>query len=455
MSFFNYLSENFVLQISDLLLNRSISANFKLLQSSQWWTEEELRIHQEEKLERLIYHAYHNVPYYNDLFKRLGLRPVDIRSREDLTKLPLLTKEEIRKNYPGKIVSKNINKKDFYTTGSSGSTGEPLKYLISKEAYSLNTAAKLRGWYWMGYRLGDKFVKLSQNPRKRFEKRVQDLINRDRYLFVQQLTTENFEELLSELRKFKPEVIRGYPDPLMFLAQHMEKTGINDINPIAVNTTGNILYPEARDLIERQFKCRIFDSYNAEAGAVAYECVTHSCYHLAMEYAITEILDNGKEAKPGRKGRLITTDLTNYAMPFIRYDTQDVVTKGEGKCKCGRALETITRIEGRDNDILITPSGKYLIVHNFTGYFQRPDTPAYGKVDQFQIVQEKKDLIIINIVEGNGFNEDIRLKILTYFENYIGNDVHVEVKIVEQIPVSVSGKRRFLVRNPEISLVSI
>jgi phenylacetate-CoA ligase len=452
MGFYNYLSENIILNISDLVLNRTISRNFSLLMQSQWWSGQELKNYQDRKLVELINHAYYNVPYYYELFKKLGLKPEDISTKEDLIKLPILTKEEIRKNYPEKILSGNLKKKDYYITGSSGSTGEPLKYLISKEAYSMNTAAKLRGWYWMGYRLGDKFVKLSQNPRKKTEKKLQDLINRDRYLYVQQLTNENFKNIYEELRLYQPRIIRGYPDPLMFLALYIQKNGRNDIYPIAINTTGNVLYPEARELIEKQFNCRIFDSYNSEAGAVAFECETHSSYHLAMEYAITEIIHDGKEAEPDQKGKLITTDLLNYAMPFIRYDTQDIVTKGPGKCTCGRNLEIITRIEGRDNDILITPSGKYLIVHNFTGYFQRSDTPAYGKVDQFQVMQKSIDYIEINLVKGNGFTEEIREEILKYWQDYIGNDVHVKVNVVEQIPLTVSGKRRFLVRNPEIPL---
>jgi phenylacetate-CoA ligase len=452
MSIYNYLSESLILNISDLFLNRTISRDFQLLMKSQWWSEQELKDYQNQKLIELINHAYYNVPYYNGLFKNLGLTPEDIRTKEDLIKLPLLTKEIIRKNYPDKIVSGNLKRENYYTTGSSGSTGEPLKYLISKEAYSMNTAAKLRGWYWMGYRLGDKFVKLSQNPRKKNEKKIQDLINRDRYIYVQQLTNENFKNIYKELKLYQPKIIRGYPDPLMFLARYMQKCSRNDVYPMAINTTGNILYPEARDLIEKQFNCKIFDSYNSEAGAVAFECESHFFYHLAMEYAITEIIQNGKETEPDQKGKLITTDLLNYAMPFIRYDTQDIVTKGSVKCTCGRALETITRIEGRDNDILITPSGKYLIVHNFTGYFQRSDTPAFGKVDQFQVVQKSIDSIEINLVKGNGFTDDTGKEILRYWQEYIGNDVHVIVNAIEHIPLTGSGKRRFLVRNPEIPL---
>jgi phenylacetate-CoA ligase len=453
MSFYNYLSENLILNLSDIILNRTISNNFKFLMQSQWWSTNDLRYYQDKKLVELINHSYYNVPYYEELFKKLNLKPSDFKSKDDLSKLPILTKEEIRKNFPSKMISRKIKKKDFYLTGSSGSTGEPLKYLVSKNAYSMNTAAKLRGWYWMGYRLGDKFVKLSQNPRKKTEKKIQDLINRDKYLYVQQLTNDNFEKIIKELRSYGPKIIRGYPDPLMFLAQYTRKNSIRDINPVAINTTGNVLYPEARKQIEDQFKCKVFDSYNSEAGAVAFECENHSFYHLAMEYAITEIVHDGREAEPNQRGKLITTDLVNFAMPFIRYDTQDIVTKGSCVCNCGRSLDTITRIEGRDNDILITPSGKYLIVHNFTGYFQRTDTLAYGTVDQFQVIQKSINAIDINIVKGNGFSDEVLREILHYWQQYIGNDVHVNVNVVEQIPLTNSGKRRFLVRNPEILLV--
>lgn len=230
----------------------------------------------------------------------------------------------------------------------------------------------------------------------------------------------------------------------------MKESSIKSIAPRAITTTGNMLFPEARNLIESQFGCKIFDAYSCEGGANVFECPTHDCYHSTMEYSITEILNSkGEEAGPGERGRLITTDLYNYAVPFIRYDSQDIVTKSGKICSCKRHLLTIDRIEGRDNDILITPSGKYLIVHNFTGFFQQNEINC---VQQFQVIQNEADHITFKLVVSPNFTINDEKKILQYWSDYIGNDVAIDLDCVAEIPLTTSGKRRFIIRNPKILL---
>jgi phenylacetate-CoA ligase len=450
VSFYNFVSEKLILPASDILLKRSISENFNFLLKSQWWSEEELAGYQEDRLRRLIRHAYENVPYYHDLFTRMHLTPGDIRSIADLKKLPLLTKEDFRKHGPEMFIARNIPRKDTYLTGSSGSTGEPLHYLITRDAYSFNIAANLRGWYWMGYRLGDKFVKLSQNPRGKKEKKIQDLVNRNKYLFAQQLTGPNFESIVGSLRSYRPSIIRGYPDPLFFLARYLRDHGIDDIKLKAVTSTGNILFPEARALIEQQFHCKIFDSYSCEGAPNYFECSTHECYHSSMEYGISEVYKSGNEmASPGERGRLVITDLMNYAVPFIHYDTQDIVVRSSAKCSCGRNLSGVSKIEGRDNDLLITPRGKYLIVHNFTGFFQSPEMQS---ISQFQVYQDRLDHMIIRLLVNDQYNADIERYIKQYWHDYIADGVNIEIRVEDEIIPSPSGKRRFLIRDKNIPL---
>lgn len=447
MSIYNWISENIILLASDILLSRKIYNYSKLLQESQWWSYDHLREYQNLKLRKLIKYAYENVEYYHNIFEGRKITPNDVKTSDDLKKIPILTKEIIKRNFPSKIVSRNINKKDVYLMGSSGSTGEPLQYFVTKDAYSLNKAAYLRGWYWMGYRLGDKYVKLSQNPRDKLEKKLQDFISRNKYLYTQQLDNKHFKKIIEEIIKFNPKVIRCYPDPMMFLAQYVKERNIQTFKPEAINTTGNILHNEARNLIENQFNCKVFDSYTCEGSATIFECPTHTCYHLAMEYAISEILNDGQEVSEGERGRLITTDLTNYAVPFIRYDTQDIVVKGPVKCNCGRNLKTISKIEGRNSDILITPSGKFLIVHNFTGYFEWEKN-----VRQFQILQEELNRIIIKLVVNDKFNLRDEKRIIKYWKEYIDKDIDIQIIIVKEIPLTNSGKRRFIIRNPRIEI---
>jgi phenylacetate-CoA ligase len=447
MTLLNLISENMILPLSDMFTDRCIANCLKFLLKSQWWSEAELKEYQNVKLRALIKHAYDNVFYYTEVFKRLGLIPEDIKTTDDLYKLPILTKEDIRKSFKnGSIIARNIPTRKMLLSSSSGSTGEPLQYYITKEVDSFNKACGIRGWYWMGYRLGDKYIKLSQNPRGTI-KNIQDKFNNCLYLFAQQLTDDNFSKIVDQINKFKPLVIRGYPDPMLFLANYIIKNNINIYFPRSIATTGNILFDKYREKIEQTFNCKIYDSYSCEGGANVSECNTHECYHSSMEYAITEILKDGKEVENGEEGRVITTDLVNYAVPFIRYDTQDYVTKSKQKCSCGKDLLAIDNINGRDSDILVTPSGKYLIVHNFTVYFEWIDS-----IDQFQIRQDKIDEIEILLKVNQKYNSTEEKKIYKYWRDYIGNDVKIEIMVVDDIPLTRSGKRRFLLRNQKIKL---
>lgn len=445
MSLYTPLIEKIVLPLSDILLKRTITKHLNFLMDSQWWSENDLIEYQNSQLKKLIHHAYENVPYYHDLLKTNKLTPNDIRTKHDLYKIPILTKEDIRKNFPDRIAAKNYPKKLIYQGNSSGSTGKPIQYLISKDSYSYNIACNLRGWYWMGYKMGDKFVKISVNERP-VEKRIQDIILRTKYI-THSFTENDFSNVIFEFEKFRPKIIRSFPDPIFFIAKYMEQKGIKHIRPKIITTTGNMLLPHVRNLIESQFGCKIFDSYRCEGGPNAFENPTHETYISSMEYGIAEIVLNGEEVKPGEKGRYVCTDLQNYAMPFIRYDSGDVVVKGKEKCKSGRQHLTIDRIEGRDSDILITPDNTYLIVHHFTGYFE-----FFKSVDQFQIIQEEMDHFIIYLVVNKFFTTKTKEEIQNHWQAIMGKTVKLEIKIVEEIKIPPSGKRRFLIRNESIKL---
>ena len=447
MRIINKFSENFILPLSDIASGKSISKHLKFLQKSQWWSESNLAEYQNEKLRALIKHAYENVPYYTELFKKLNLTPADIYTTADLHKLPILTKKTIRENFKnGKIIAKNIPKNQMILGCSSGSTGEPLQYYITKDTESFLRACGIRGWFWIGYRLGDKYIKISQYDRPVL-KRIQDLINRSKFVPAKQLTEEYFDNIVNEINKFHPKIIRSFPDQMLFLAKYIKKDNINIFSPTAITTTGSTLHKTTRYLIEKQFDCRIFDSYSCEGGANVSECETHNCYHSSMEYAITEIISNNEEVNEGEKGRLITTDLINYAVPFIRYDTQDYVTKSKERCSCGRNLLAIEKIDGRDSDILITPGGKYLIVHIFNIFFESIDS-----VDQFQVRQDKINKINILLKVNEKYTKEEEKKTYNYWEKYIGEDVKIKISVVNDIPLAKSGKRRFLIRNKDIKL---
>jgi phenylacetate-CoA ligase len=164
-----------------------------------------------------------------------------------------------------------------------------------------------------------------------------------------------------------------------------------------------------------------------------------------MEYAVTEILDGS--GSPSVLGRHVTTDLWNFAMPFIRYDTQDIIEKSEKPLESEIRMDSFKEIKGRNSDILITPSGKYLIVHTFTIFFE-----YFSEIEQFQVIQDLPDRVRVLLVANNNFTGQTGKKILSGLEDLIGNDVKINLEIVKNIPLLASGKRKFIVRNQEIKL---
>jgi phenylacetate-CoA ligase len=446
----NFIVPKILLQISDIITHQSISAQLKFLIKSQWWTKEQIKDYQNMKLRNLIRHSVQTVPYYHDLFNSLGLKSDDIQSSTDLKKLPILTKAIIKREGIERFKSLVIPGKDMIPASSSGSTGEPLQFYVTKKSESIYKAAQIRGWYWMGYKLGDKYVKLSMNPRNSRIKNIQDYLNRCLYLSTTQLNTRVFTNGIEKIERFEPKFIRGYPAPLYFLSQIVEKrNGLKFPGLLAINTTGSTLHNNFRDKIQKIFNVKIYDSYSCEGGTEISQCENLDYYHPAEEYAISEFIeDNFTINDPDKARRHISTDLNNYATPFIRYDTQDYIVLGsETKCPCGRNFLNIKQIKGRDSDILITPSGKYLIVENFVAYFE-----WVPSVEQLQVYQEKLNLIYIRLVVNKLFNDKIKKEVTDYWQNYIGHDVELKIEIVDEIKLTPTGKRRTVVRNAEINL---
>ena len=443
MSFKNFIQEKIILPCGDVLTGQTVSKYLHFLMQSQYWSRQQIDDFQNERLRLLIAHAYANVPFYREQMDNLGLKPADIQTKTDLKNLPILTKAQIKKEGISRFTAKNIPSKQIMKAASSGSTGEPLHYLRTKEAYSVNTAAKLLGWYNAGWRLGDRYIKLSQNPRKNPVKRLQDYVTNNLYLSTNPLIDANFERILQQIEVYKPKVIRCYPDPLLFLARYRQKHPEFTYSPLAIMTTGNTLFPETRQEIESAFGCKIYDSYNCEGNACVFECPTHSCYHSTEEYGISEVIDEQGNLIEKGIGRLISTDLWNFAHPFVRYDTQDFVEIDNTPCECGRKHLKILRILGRDNEILEMPSGRKFIVHNFTGFFQT-DIPEMKKsIDQFQVVKKQDNSVVFRLVVNGNYDKDVENYLISFWEKEL--DIPVTVELLKEIPIMRNNKRRFIV----------
>lgn len=451
----NIIAGRLFLPLSDLFTNNKIYSFLQFLNKSQYWTREQIENYQNLRLQKLIWHAYKNVPFYRNLFNDLQLKPEDIRTKVDLLKLPVITKDELRRNKKDWI-AKNIRKGDLIHANSSGSTGEPFEYYTTKQAESFRKATAIRSWQWMGYSLGDKYVKTSIRSRASLMKQIQDRMNSSLFLSFQQFEPEYFHDMIRRIEEYDPLYLRGYPVPLMFLAKQYEAENriYKGKSLKAINTTGSTLHENERAFIEKYFNARIFDSYSCEGGTNFSQCSEEKWYHPSEEYAISEfIFDDFSKFDPAHSQRHITTDLHNYACPFIRYDTQDYVVKGpDESCSCGRKYINISKIKGRDTDILITPSGKYVLMENILGYFEE-DFKISNVVKQIQVIQETKEKFVFNMIVNNNFTEEIKSGVFSYWQKFLGPGVNLEIRIVDEIQLTSTGKRRSVIRNSDIKLI--
>ena len=446
------IMKNIVFPITQMRHPRdeNIYTHLRMLRKTQWWTYSQLEQLQQKKLRALLEHAYENVPYYHKVFRELGLKPEDIKTTNDLTKLPLLTKEDIRNNID-KLVAKNYSKQKLIPYSTGGSTGEPMNFFVDKTALSWNMAAAYREWSWGGYNIGDKMAYLWGAPQDishqtELKTKLVDLIRRRILLDAFNMTEKTLDKYAGILIKFKPTVINAYASAIYLMAQYVEKRGIEDIRPKAILTSCEMLFDYQRETVERAFGCEVFDYYSGRDTTLqAGECPEHSGYHLAIETGAIEFINGDEHVAPGELGKIVLTDLCNYAMPCIRYEIGDLGVPSDEICSCKRGLPLMEKVVGRVTDMITTREGTHIHGEFFTHLFY--DTKG---VKQFQFIQKTKDYAILKIIKEKGYSQAELDTIIRKIHKQCG-DMKIDIEFVEFIPLTRSGKYRFTISDVEIA----
>ena len=416
-----------------------VKEKLEYLNKTQWLAAEQLQEIQNAKLAALLKHAYKNVPYYRRAFDELHLKPEDIKTPEDLALLPVLGKQTIKNNLQD-LVAVNIPKSRMIESHSSGSTGQPLKYYMSKDSYSTGWANTFRCWGWAGYRLGDPYVKISLNARSKAVKKLQDRIFNCLYIYAFDINEENIGSYMEKIRRSGSKIIRGYASTMYLLSKYLEDAQGPDLSLNGIMTTGETLHPHYREAIEERFGCRVYDCYGGESTPMAYECGEHSGYHMCDESVIIEFLKGNEKASPNEMASIVFTNLENYAMPYIRYKIGDIGVPTNARCRCGRGLSMLRSVEGRDTDIVVTPERKFLVAQFFAVLFEYTEG-----VDQFQVVQDRLEELNIKVVKNNRFTDADGQRVIDEVRRYAGDAMKINLEYVDYIPPTRSGKRRFVV----------
>jgi len=246
------------------------------------------------------------------------------------------------------------------------------------------------------------------------------------------------EKQVEFLQEFKPDVIGGYTSSILLLAQAVEKRGITDIAPKAVITTSELLDPSTKEYIDSVFNVRTVDHFGCvELNRTAWECSEHAGYHIDVDAVVMEFISGGEPAAPGERGEIVYTGLYNYAMPLIRYKIEDIGVPSDEVCPCGRGLPLMKLIEGRSDSFMQAPDGRIFSPIIWTLIMRQ--IPGVG---QFKAIQERKDLVRILVVRDQAFTEATVGQIVHDVQEAMGEEVHVGVEVVEEIPKDKSGKVR-------------
>lgn len=443
-----------ILKIKYPMLNNTIK-NFDILSKTQWQSSSELVQFQQQRLSRILSYAFEHVPYYHKMFKTVGMQPTDIRNISDLNKLPILTKDIIRKNLSD-LVPTNIQKNKLIPTATGGSTGEPMKFYINDNWNAWNMAAAYRQWSWAGYNVGDKMAYLWSAPQDissqaMLKTRILNKVHRTIFLDAHKLTEQTIDEYVRILRSFRPKVINAYASAIYVIAQYMEKKGITGIHPKAILTSCETLFPYQREIIEQSFGCQVYDYYSGRDTTFhAGECSEHIGYHMAVENAVVEFIKNNEPVAPGEIGKMVITDLENYAMPFIRYEIGDLGQVSTERCSCGRMLPLIKEISGRIRDVIVTKDGKYLTGAFISTLFYDNKGMTKG-IQQYQFIQKTKDHAILKIVKGEDYSEKELAFIIKKINEQCG-DMKIDIEFVDVILPTVSGKYRPILSEVEMNI---
>ena len=429
-------------------VNRKFIPTYNKLIVSQWHSYENQKKNQEIKLRHLLNFAYNTVPYYHKVFRKLNLKPSDIKSIENLEKLPVLTKEIIKNNWED-FKPANLDSIPFYRRSTGGSTGIPLEYRLSKYDRFVSASLLYRGWGYGGYKLGDKMVflagtSLDIGSNTIISKKINEFTRNIKKLSAFDMGIKEMKSYTNVINSFKPKYIRGYASSLDFFAKYIHNENIQTFPPSAIFTTSEKLYPKMRQRIGDAFNCEVYDGYGLNDGGVsAYECEEHNGLHIDTERSIMEIVSNNGNQLNCGMGRILATSLLNYSMPLIRYETGDFGNLSNDVCSCGRSSLLLSEVIGREKELLITPSGKR--IHGAALYNDIIDEfKDANNIIECQIVQKKRKSLIFNMICNNKFD----MTQLEYIQNIINNrwgGWDIEFCFVEQIEKTDAGKYKFII----------
>ena len=394
-----------------------------------------IRAYQDARVRRLVEHAWARIPYYRRLMEAAGLRPADIRTRASLARFPITRRRDLQGVPLDDLIAPGVDPEKCIGFSTSGTTGEPVRMLRTRREQYLLFGFRLRAQISSGLRPLDRRVKLGSTPVRLLPHRIGlfRVTNIDLNLGP--------AEILRRLQELRPHVIYGIPNMLEMLAKTAPAGAVESLRPRLIFSGAEPLHPSLRCELKRLFGCPVIDFYGChEFNLMAWQCSRCGLYHTSDDSAVVEVLRaDGQAAAPGEQGEVFGTALHSYAMPFIRLEIGDVVTRPARRPACEIEFDAIDEIRGRTADFLPLPGGRML-----SPYHLSLAVDSVPGVQRYQILQTALDHVRILYVRMEGAGEETGAKIASKCREYLPPEVAIETKAVAHIPLTAAGKHRLV-----------
>ncbi len=421
------------------------------LERSQWWPAETMQAHQLRQLTTVLEHASATVPFYGTRLRQTGWTPGSPVTLEQWRRMPVLRRPALQE--AGDAVLSNAVPADHgatFTLMTSGSTGRPVQTVGTGLTQLFWMTLTLRDHLWHGRDFGQKlgvirqFTLASAPP---LHGALSPNWGRatDGVLRTGPAVTLDIDRTVREqaawLAVERPGYLLTYPSNVVALARHFSERGESLPGLLEVRTFGEVLEPRTRDACRRAWATPLVDMYSSqEVGYIALQCPDHEHYHVQSENLLVEVVDDaGEPCRAGQVGRVLVTTLHNFATPLLRYEVGDYAEVGP-PCPCGRGLPVLTRVLGRQRNMLTLPDGdqRWPNIRD-PAEFATAGGPSLPPLQQFQVIQRSLTALEVLLVcpRPSADEEDVMRGYLTAT---LGHPFDVSFTYVAEVPRSKGGK---------------
>ena len=421
------------LRIQKKRYNRLYDKQYQDFMSRNDWTYEQKCAYRDEQLQKMVKHCYETVPYYRNLFDQLQIDYRNIRSLEDLKQLPILNKQIIRDHYD-EFISTDYAKENLIEAHSSGTSGCGFWFHLTKEAEAAVWAHVWRGNHnigldrgtWCGYFAGRPIIP---------PERKRGLCYRINYpgkqimFSIHHMNDETFSKWVKALNRFQPQWLQGYPSALIPFATYLDSHNIRlNYTPKVITLSSENVSWAQEDYLHRIFGVYPMQNYAQSEAVATFRQRLDRRVFVDEDFSAVEFIP----IEPNGLCKIVGTTLTNYGMPFLRYDTEDLATwrlTEEGR--------EILSLDGRDEDNIRLPDGG--VYRRLRSFIEQP------RVLESQVIQKSLDYIEIHVVKAWDFSEEDGRRLEQSVQSFLTDRIRWKIVYVDRVQRNKNGKVKFII----------